>query len=372
MSSPRFVSVMEYTTPGMTFFIYFCRMNPKTLFSLFSLITILSLASCSSDPAKTELKEIDAAAVAKASAAPPALAKLNAEVTADPENPEVYHKRAQYYLKESMFDEGFEDMREVMTRDSTKALYFITLSDLYFMTNQTGASKATLEKCLQLDDKNVDAMLKLAELHFYVKKHDKSLEYINSALKLDKYNSKAYFMRGMNYKELKDTAKAISSMQTAVEQDQRFYNAYMQLGILNAAQRKPIAVEYYKNALRIQPNSIETWYDIGKYYQDVENWPKAEEAYGVLLQLDAKNRNGNYNLGVICMAAKKDYKKALNYFSTALSTDPTYAEGYYARGTCYQLLGDKKNAATDFNACLAINPQFELATIALKQVKIEN
>src|SRR6185369_1058886 len=147
--------------------------------------------------------------------------------------------------------------------------------------------------------KNVDAMLKLAELYFYVKKYDKSIEYINMALKINKYNAKAYFMKGMNYKEIKDTAKAISSMQTAVEQDQTYYNAYMQLGILNAAQKNPLAVQYYKNALRIQPNSTEAWYDIGKYYQDVMDWTQASEAYATLLKIDPKYKNAFYNLGVI-------------------------------------------------------------------------
>ena len=143
---------------------------------------------------------------------PEELAKLNEQIAADPKNADLHHNRAKYYLNERNFEAGFEDMRQVMTIDSSKAPYFITLSDLYFVTNQTGNSKASLEKCLSLDDKNVDAMLKLAELYFYVKKHDKCFEYLNMALKIDKYNSKAYFIKGMNYKELKDTAKAISSL----------------------------------------------------------------------------------------------------------------------------------------------------------------
>ena len=226
--------------------------------------------------------------------------------------------------------------------------------------------KDLLEKCLSLDNKNVDAMLKLAELYFYVKKHDKCFEYINMALKIDKYNTKGYFMKGMNYKELKDTAKAISSMQTAVEIDQTFYSAYMQLGILNAGQRNPIAIDYYKNALRIQPQSKDTWYDIGKFYQDAKNWDKAIEAYNVLLKIDPMHKNANYNLGGIYMVGKNDYKSSLTYFSKALSIDPAYVEAYYGRGVCYQTMGDKKNAATDFKACLSINPNFEEAANALK------
>jgi tetratricopeptide (TPR) repeat protein len=225
-----------------------------------------------------------------------------------------------------------------------------------------------LEKCIKLDDKNVDAMLKLAELYFYVNKNDKSFEYINMALKINKYNAKAYFLKGMNYKEIKDTTKAISSMQTAVEQDQTYYNAYIQLGILNAAQRNPLAVQYYKNALRIQPNSTEAWYNLGKFYQDVEDWKQATDAYNTLLKIDPKYKNARYNLAVINLVGTKDYNKALEYFTEAIKADPTYIEAYYGRGVCYQTMKDKKNAAIDFQACLSIDPKFEKADIALKQL----
>lgn len=299
---------------------------------------------------------------------PEELAKLNEQIAADPKNADLYHNRAKYYLNNRNFEAGFEDMRQVMTIDSFKAEYFITLSDLYFVTNQTGNSKSSLEKCLSLDDKNIDAMLKLAELYFYVKKHDKCFEYLNMALKIDKYNSKAYYMKGMNYKELKDTAKAISSMQTAVEQDQNYFTAYVQLGLLNAAQKNPIAINYYKNALKIKPNSPEVWYAVGKFYQDVENWDKAIETYNALLELDPKNKNANYNLGGIFMVGKKDYKKSLEYFTKALTIDPAYVDAYYGRGVCYQSMGDKKNAVIDFKTCLTINPQHEAATKALELV----
>lgn len=335
-------------------------MKIKTFFSVF-FAGIFVLASCSSDPSATATINTDSSKIKL----PAELEKLNAQIAGDPNNSGLYHKRAKYFMESKNFEAGFDDMRKVMVMDSSKAEYFITLSDLYFLTNQTGNSKAALEKCLTLDDKNVTAMLKLAEIYFYVKKHDKCFEYINMALKIDKYNPKAYFMKGMSYKEIKDTAKAISSMQTAVEQDQTFYNAYMQLGLLTAVQKNPIAVQYYKNALRIQPNSTEVWYAIGKFYQDVENWEKSIEAYNVLLKIDPNNKYVHYNLGVINMAALKEYKTGLSYFTAAAKIDPAYVDAYYGRGVCYQAMGEKKNAITDFQACLSIDSHYKPASEAL-------
>ena len=341
-------------------------MKIKTSFPILAFVALLSFASCGGNSKKIEIQTTDSATT-KTTAT---LTKLNEQIAADPNNSDLYYQRAKYYLGAKQYNQGINDMLHCLDIDSTKAQYFLTLSDLYFITNKTSNSKTALEKCIKLDDKNVDAMLKLAELYFYVKKSDKSIEYINMALKVNKYNAKAYFMKGMNYKEIKDTAKAISSMQTAVEQDQTYYTAYIQLGILNAAQKNPLAVQYYKNALRIQPNSTEALYDLGKYYQDAKDWTQSTEAYNELLKIDSKYKNAMYNIGVINMVGKKDYNAALENFSQAIKIDPTYIEAYYGRGVCYQSLKDKKNAIIDFQACLSINPLYEEAQTALKQLGV--
>ena len=330
-----------------------------------SIASIIALASCGGGNNKpSDTKNSDTSSINT----PEDLKQLNAQLLADPNNAELYHKRTKYYFNIKDFPNSFADMTKVMSIDSSKAEYFLTLSDLYFVTNKTANSKIALEKAIQLDDKNVDAMLKLAELYLYVRKNEKSLEYINMVLKINQYNSKAYFMKGMNYKEMKDTAKAISSMQTAVEQDQQYYHAFMQLGLLCAAKKNPLAIQYYKNALRIQPKSIEAWYDLGKYYQDIEDWNNALAIYAGLLKVDHTNKYAHYNMGVIHLINLKKYDIAINHFTEAIKIDPKYTEAYYGRGIAYQTMGDRKNAVTDFQSCIAINGQYEAAQNALQKL----
>jgi tetratricopeptide (TPR) repeat protein len=296
------------------------------------------------------------------------LKKLDDAIAADPDNAEALHARAKYYISTKDYHNSYIDMMQVLKIDSSKAPYYLTLSDVYFFTNKTGASKMALEKAVALDDKNIDALLKLAELYLYIGKNEKSIEYINKALKIDQYNAKAYFMKGMNYKELKDTAKAISSMQTAVEQDQNYYHAYMQLGILCAAKKNPIAIQYYKNAIRIVPNSTEAWYAIGKYYQDAGDWENAITTYNALIAARAQNKYASYNLGVIYLVNLKKYQLALEHFTEALKIDPDYVEAYYGRGVTYHALGDEKQAMDSYQQCLRINPDYKPAQLELKQL----
>ncbi len=340
-------------------------MKIKKILPILSFVGLILFASCGNNATTSKTNSNDSLKVK----VPEALAKLNEQIVGEPNNADLLHERAQYYLNDKKFDLGFEDMKRVMILDSSKAPYFITLSDLYFVTNQTGNSKAALEKCLSLDDKNIDAMLKLAELYFYVKKHDECFKYLNMALKIDKYNSKAYFMKGMNYKEIKDTAKAISSMQTAVEQDQTFYNAYIQLGILNAAQKNRVAIDYYKNALRVQPNSTEALYNLGKFYQDIKDYKNAYVYYKTVVKIDPKNKFAYFNMGAMDLSDKKTITAtSLASFTSAITIDPKYVDAYYGRGICYQMMGDKKDAILDFQTCLSIDPTYEPASRALLEL----
>ncbi|MCC6691152.1 MAG: tetratricopeptide repeat protein, partial [Bacteroidia bacterium] len=285
------------------------------------------------------------------------LSELNEKIMADSGNAELFYSRAKYFMSIHDYTAALTDMSQTMHRDSTKPVYYITLSDLYLYTNQTGKSKIALEKCISIDPKNTDAMLKLAELYFYVKKYQESINYLNDALKIDNYISKAYFLKGMNFKELGDTAKSISAMITATEQDPDYFSAYMELGLLYAAQKNKLAVDYYNNALRINSGSTQALYNKAKFFQDIKEWNSSDSIYGILLKMDPKYKNAYYNLGAIALV-NKQYEKAIKNFSNAINTDPKYTEAYYARGTAYLQLKDKTKAKADYQMAIQIDPEY--------------
>lgn len=348
-------------------FFYFYTMIKKIAITAILVSITLFFNSCGNE---TTVQDTTSTGDSTKVNTPEALAKLNDAIAKDPKNAELLHQRAQYFLEQQQINDGITDMIAALNIDSSKSVYYMTISDLYFLGNKTGKSKLALERAISLDAKNVDAMLKLAELYLYVAKHDKSMEYINMALKVDMYNSKGYFMKGMNYKELKDTAKAISSMQTAVEQDQQYYQAFMQLGLLCAAQKNSLAVQYYKNAIRLNPKSTEAIYGLGKYYQDIEDYANALTCYKSILDYE-QNPNVHYNIGAIHLGNTRKYDLALTHFSDAIKIDPKYTDAYFARGVTYEKMGNKKSAIADYQACLAISPDYQLAKIALQKLGVK-
>lgn len=324
---------------------------------------VLVLCSCGGNSGNSSDSQVVADTANKS------LEELNKKILDDPNNAALYHARAKQHIERKDLEAALKDMERALKLDSSKVVYYHTMSDIYFFGNRTGESKKTLEKLVALDPNDVDALLKLAELHAYVDKNQESIDYINKALKIDQHNAKGYFLKGMNFKRLGDTAKAISSMQTAVEQDQQYYAAYVQLGLLCAAQKNALALDYYNNALRISPQSSEVLYNKAKFMQDMGDYKNAVSVYEQLLKIEPSNKFAVYNLGAIVLVEKKDFKTALGYFDKAIQIDPKYAEAYFARGACYQELGDKKKALEDYKLALQMDPQYTAAAEAVSSLQ---
>jgi tetratricopeptide (TPR) repeat protein len=327
----------------------------KYLVSLFLLC--IALFSCNVNEADKKEKSGDVA-----------LEDLNKQIAASPSNAELYHTRANYYFTHNQLGPANEDIHKAVMLDSTKSDYFLTLANITFVLNKTAESKKALEKSVALNPKNNDALLKLAELYLYVGQYKTSINYADSVLLNDKYNAKGYFLKGMNFKMLKDTDRAISSMQTTVEQDPDYYNAYVQLGLLFAARNNPIALNYYDNALNLNPKSTEVLYAKGMFFQERKDTARAMDMYNMILQVDTTNEKALYNIGYLKFM-KNDFSTAQSYFEKSFRKKPTYTDALYMVGLCLEKQGANKEAFETYNKVIALDNAHEKSIEAISRVK---
>jgi tetratricopeptide (TPR) repeat protein len=298
----------------------------------------------------------------------PELKAVNKELLENPNNAALYHKRAQVYLTIKQLNEAGFDAKRAITLDSTKAEYYVTLVDVYFSQNNTRLAKELLERVEKRFPDNVEALLKLAELFYLVRQYQKGIDYVNKALKIDENLAKGYYLKGSIYKEIGDTTNALSSLETATEQDNKFEDAFYDIGIIYAARRNPVALEYYENVIRINPYNENVKYARAKILQDLNRADEAQKEYESIL---AKNKNCDncyYNMGAIALDVKKDNEKALEYFTKAIEINPNYVEAYFARGYTYTKLKDKESAKADYNMCLKIQPNYDAAVQGLNEL----
>jgi tetratricopeptide (TPR) repeat protein len=321
---------------------------------------VLLLYSCGTD---TEVKNT-ADSVSKNDSS----AFINSLILKDPGNLDLYIRRARISMNQKQYELALADVNRVLAIDSSKSEYLLAAADIHFFTGQVKRTQQLLQRAVAVNPDNVDCQLRLAQLYHYLTQYDEELLLLDGILKKDMHNSQAYFMKGMLFKDLGDTAKAISSMQTAVEQDPDYYNAFVQLGILTAAQRNPLAESYYLNALKINPSSEEAAYNLGMYYQDAENWNRAIETYTALLKGNPHHFDAHFNLGMIHAVKLNMVDQGMAFFDQAISDNPQEPRGYYGRGFCFEKKGDIKNARVDYQLALNIDSSYTNAALALSKL----
>lgn len=298
----------------------------------------------------------------------PELAALNKKILDNPDDASLYNERAKIYLQFKQTEEAINDAKRALRIDTTNAAYYLTEADVFFAANETRNAKDVLELVVKKFPENTDGLLKLGELYYFVKQYENAFAKINQALKINENLAKGYYLKGNIYKEIGDTGKAISSLETAIEQDNKNYGAFLDLGLIYAAKRSELAIEYYNNALRLNPTSSEALYAKAKLFQDMGQMKEAIVGYEQILKNDPTHVFSMYNLGAIEFGFNKNAQKALEYFTKAINTDPKYAEAYFARGACYQELKDRDNASADYNMCLQLKPNYEPAVEGLNSL----
>jgi tetratricopeptide (TPR) repeat protein len=294
---------------------------------------------------------------------------LNARINGNPKNPALYAKRAELWLNKGKSKLAYDDILYAVNLDSNNYDYQFRFSEISFLVGKSRQTKQALEKCLQLKPDDANARLKLAELYIYVKEYKKALALLKEVTDVDKLNAKAYFLKGLSFKLAGDTALAISNYQRSVELDQEYYHAYMQLGVLYGAKHNPVALDYYNNALNLNPQSTEALYAKSLFYQDHGDIKSAVAGYNMLLQMDSTNYFTYYNLGYISFNVEKDYRKATVMFSKALNFNPAYAEAYYMRGLSFEQLGEYAKSIRDYTEAIKTAPGYELAVVGLDRVE---
>jgi tetratricopeptide (TPR) repeat protein len=337
----------------------------RFLIYIFSLTFLLS--ACKSGVSADEAVDKKADSLSKQLHSPE-LSAVNGALLKDPSNPALYNQRARVYLTLKQIPEAGNDAKRAIQLDSTKAEYYLTLVDIYYAQNSTRQAKDMLELTGNKFPDNTEALLKLSELYFVVRQYQKGIDYVNKALKIDEHLAKAYFIKGSIYRESGDTAKAISSLETAVEQDNRFVEAFYDLGVMYAARKNPLAFEYYRNVLQINPNHNDARYARAKLLQDLGKIDDAIQEYNTLLKLNMACEICHYNLGALYLEFKKDNQKALEEFTKAIQLKPDYVEAYFARAYTYTKLKDKVSAKADYRMCLKIKPDDDAAAEALNSL----
>ncbi|MBK7946191.1 MAG: tetratricopeptide repeat protein [Flavobacteriales bacterium] len=293
---------------------------------------------------------------------------IEQRILAEPNNPDVYARRAAYFEQLDSVRLAEADWKRAIALNDRSGHYRIRLGDLYFRKIRLSESEEQFRQAIQIEPDSIAARVKLSELYLAQNRFKEAMAEANIALKLDPLDGSLYNLKGWIHRSAGDTDLAVSSYQTAVERDPGLYDAYISLGLLHAARRSELAFAYYENAVRLRPTSIEALYNYGVAAQDMDQDSMALALYERIKSVEPRYPLAYYNTGYILLEKRNDPTEAKTEFGRAINLLPDYTDAYYNRGLAFELLGQLDSAHRDYTQAIRLAPDHTAAALGLNRL----
>jgi hypothetical protein len=108
------------------------------------------------------------------------------------------------------------------------------------------------------------------------------------------------------------------------------------------------AVDAYGRALRLRPDHVEAWINLGRLHAEAGAAAAAAGCFDRALALDPSDPTALYNLGVVAQDDGRE-TDAIVYYTRALALDPGLAEAHYNLATLFDQSGDSRSAIRHIN-----------------------
>lgn len=293
---------------------------------------------------------------------------LNKQIRENPENAQLFVKRAHLQLDGENIDEAINDFEIALRVDSLLPDVYNELCDLYLLRGESGKAKDALLKCLELFPFNDEARLKLAQIYFYVEMYKEAMREIVNLETNNLQSSDSYFVKGLILNETQAYQEAIKALRKSIEYDTENWQAHNLLGMIYYRQNDPLAVEYFTTAVRLFPNNLEIRFNAGLVFQHFKLYDKSLAEYDYVISADSTYYQAYYNRGYVQINGTGNAEEAIASFTAAIKLDSTAHKAFYNRGVAYEMMGKLKLAELDYRKALEILPNYDMAVNALNDV----
>jgi len=298
------------------------------------------------------------------------LEALNKKIKSNPNDASLYFQKADYLLNNGALPDALMNFIVALDLDSTIIDAWSKLSEVYWLMDNYIEAENAMIQALKLSPEDEKNLLKLAKYYIVFFNYEDAKTYLDRTLLKNNLNAHAYELYGTYYLEQGDTARAIASFNRAVEIDDTLFDAYFSLALLYDIRNNPVAIEYYKNAIRIRPNSLFVHYKHAFYLQEKSGRiDEAMEIYNNILEIDPHYYYALFNKGYVYLVYKNDPRTALDYFRQAVEfSDRKTPDALYNMAYCLELLDNKREARQLYKQILELFHDYELAIEGQRRV----
>lgn len=214
---------------------------------------------------------------------------------------------------------------------------------------------APLRQAIAFDPQNHGAKRALAVALIGTDKHEEATPVIAELLARSPEDPALLELAAQNFQRQRRYAEAATVLQRRLALPKPTSFLWAQYGdVLDGAGRTPEAVETYRKAVELDPESTLTRYGLGYLYWKLYRYDDAERELLEVLRRAPKDPRASFTLGDLYLT-KGDAQRALPFLEVARAAYPNEFDTRFALGRALVLTGDLERGIEELRAAVGID-----------------
>jgi tetratricopeptide (TPR) repeat protein len=195
--------------------------------------------------------------------------------------------------------------------EETPAAKIIRESRELIKSQKYSAACALLQKMLEDDPDEEDALELLGMANFFQKNLEAARECFERLTQVNPSNTQAWVNLGAILNRSGEYKKATEVLRRAIQRNRKCVEAYYNMGIAQRGQQmNSMAISAYKEALKIAPDMIDAHINLGNIYIDMNNVGLAIQCFNAALRHEPNSEKAKKSLEKAQSRQKETRKQA--------------------------------------------------------------
>ncbi|MFX0073628.1 MAG: tetratricopeptide repeat protein [Candidatus Hermodarchaeota archaeon] len=345
------------------------------------------------------------------------------------EETENYYKIAKNHIKNKAYEDALNVLKMALNLDSESPLLTITLAYTHTLLDFKEMSESEVrdleKKAVSLDKKSAQVWKYLGLINIHKNEYDKAINCYNKSIDLDSSRADLWYRLGEAFFKKNKLHKAFDAFKKATELQSTLFKAWSSIGDIYANRKEidkainaykkiidsiskmdlqketahgkkdliEIQIESYQKIVSLDPYDVDSWEQIGKLYEEIEDYDKAIEFFEKATEVAPYDTDlwieiGNtYYLRKKYKAAIKFYEKAINIapdkvrpnidkipvvksYKKLIEANPENAQLWINLGYIHEYKKEKEKALNCYENALQIDPNNALARMKYFDIKL--
>jgi tetratricopeptide (TPR) repeat protein len=288
-----------------------------------------------------------------------AIQAANKSIEVEPKNAHSYKNKANALFGQGLYEDCIRAAdKAISIYEYLTEAYEIKMKTLNKIKNYDETIN-TYNRARSLDLNSPELNYEKARALMLTKKLEEAIEYYDIAIELNKDEQKYYYNKGMCYYYLEKNDEAILWIDKAIEIDNNYEVAYYyKIRILIDIKRYDEALIEFDKVFKLSLQQPDVFYELkGNMMFTRKDFKGAAEEYKKAIQYDSDYAQYYYDVGK-CFNDLNNYNDGIRYLKKAIKLDSNVVEYYIDLGYALYKLKMFKECIEACNRAIEIDPKY--------------